>query len=188
MRSQIVALLTTFLFCQLPVTAAKKPQKVTLQQMRKQFPQEVAKLEAECQKDKAKIQLEVFQNEGETQRVSFSCWDKPKGKKSRSGSWLGILPLSRNDKTFVKPWTCSQGDTSCLSLLPKLKAIDAAKVKQAEFECAMKNGTLLAEQQDKQVDIRCGFFATSLNDENGDGLVDYEDPVGVDISVGIVNL
>jgi hypothetical protein len=25
--------------------------------------------------------MEVFQNEGETRRASFSCWDKPKGKK-----------------------------------------------------------------------------------------------------------
>ena len=177
MRSQIVALLTTFLFCQLPVTAAKKPQKVTLQQMREQFPQEVGKIE-----------LEVFQNEGETRRVSFTCWDKPKGKKSRSGSWLGNLPLSRNDKTFVKPWTCSQEDKNCSTLLSKLREIDAQKVKQAEFQCAMKSGSLFAEQQDKQVDMRCGFFATSLNDENGDGVVDNEDPVGVDISMGIINL
>ena len=186
MRSQIVVLLTIIL-CQLPAIA-KKPQKTTLQTMRSQFPQEVAKLEAECQKDKGKMELGVFQNKGETHRVSFSCWDKPKGKKNRSGSWLGILPLSRNDKTFVKSWTCSQGDTNCSNLLPKLKAIDAAKVKQAEFQCAMKDGTLFAQQQDKQVDIRCGFFATSLNDENGDGVVDYEDPVSVDISVGIIKL
>ncbi len=187
MRSQIVALLTTFL-CQLPVTAAKKPQKVTLQTMRSQFPQEVAELEVGCQKDKGKIELEVFQNEGETRRVSFTCWDKPKGKKSRSGSWLGILPLSRNDKIFVKPWTCSQEDKNCSTLLSKLREIDAQKVKQAEFQCAMKSGSLFAEQQDKQVDMRCGFFATSLNDENGDGVVDNEDPVGVDISMGIINL
>lgn len=188
MRSQIVALLTTSLFCQLPVTAAKKPQKVTLQQMRSQFPQEVAKLEAECQKNRGKIELKVFQNEGETLRVSFTCWDKPKGKKSRSGSWLGNFPLSRNDKTFVKPWTCSQEDKNCSTLLSKLREIDAQKVKQAEFQCAMKSGSLFAEQQDKQVDMRCGFFATSLNDENGDGVVDNEDPVGVDISVGIIKL
>lgn len=187
MRSQIIILLTTILFCQLPAIA-KKPQRITLQTIRQQFPQEVAKLEAQCQKDKGKMELEVFQNEGETQRVSFSCWDKSRGKKDRSGSWLGILPLSRNDKTFVKPWTCSQGDTNCSSLLPKLKQIGAAKVKQAEFECAIKDGTLFAQQQDKQVDIRCGFFATSLTDENGDGVVDYEDPVSVDISVGIIKL
>jgi hypothetical protein len=188
MRSRIIFLLTTILFCQLPAIA-KKPQKITLQTIRQQFPQQVAKLEAECQKDKGEIlQMEAFQNEGETRRVSFSCWDKPKGKKNRSGSWLGILPLSRNDKTFVKPWTCSQGDKDCLNLLPKLKQIDAVKIKQAEFQCAMKNGTLFAQQQNKEADIRCGFFATSFDDENGDGVIDYEDPVGVDISVGIIKL
>ena len=94
MRSQIILLLTTILFCQLPAIA-KNPQKTTLQTMRQQFPQEVAKLEAQCQKDKGKMALGVFQNEGETRRVSFSCWDKP------LTSNIYLLALCHKPVTFL---------------------------------------------------------------------------------------
>lgn len=38
--------------------------------------------------------------------------------------------------------------------------------------------------EETEVDLRCGFIATTVWDKNGDGEVDYEDQVSVDQSVG----
>lgn len=155
--------------------------------MRQAYPTQLAQIETECRKQKGFLSWQVFHNQGQPKRVSFTCWDKPKGKESRQGSWLGTLPLSKKDTSFVQPWVCDQADFDCASILPRLKKKDIAKVKLAEFECAMRNGTLIIAKEQKKVDVRCGFFATSLIDDNGDGEVDNEDQVSVDISVAVFN-
>ncbi len=147
------------------------------------FPEQIAEWEQECS-DSKHLSLKVFQNQGQPQRVSFFCWDKPVGNGSRIGTWLGILPLVANDYTFVKPLVCSNSDQQCQKVLPQLRTNYPELVQKAEFTCATKQGSLFVRVSEQEIDIRCGFFATSVWDDNGDGLVDNEDPVSVDISVG----
>jgi hypothetical protein len=64
-----------------------------------------------------------------------------------------------------------------------MQTLYPSAVAQAEFHCAIKTGILFLDIQPDQVDVRCGFFATQLWDATGDGEVDYEDPVSLDISV-----
>ncbi|NEP52546.1 MAG: hypothetical protein F6K65_28600 [Moorea sp. SIO3C2] len=146
------------------------------------FPEQIA--EWECS-DSKHLSLKVFQNQGQPQRVSFFCWDKPVGNSSRTGTWLGVLPLVANDSKFVKPLDCSNSDQQCQKVLPQLRTNAPDLVQKAEFKCATKQGSLFLIVSQQEIDIICGFFATSVWDDNGDGLVDNEDPVSVDISVGI---
>ncbi|NEO10896.1 MULTISPECIES: hypothetical protein [unclassified Moorena] len=147
------------------------------------FPEQIAEWERECS-DSKYLNLKVFQNQGQPQRVSFFCWDKPLGNGNRTGTWLGVLPLVANDSTFVKPLVCSNSDQQCQKVLPQLRTNAPELVQKTEFKCATKQGSLFLRVFEQEIDIRCGFFATSVWDENGDGLVDNEDPVSVDISVG----
>ncbi|NEO42281.1 MAG: hypothetical protein F6J90_40565 [Moorea sp. SIOASIH] len=147
------------------------------------FPEQIAEWKRECSDSKG-LSLKVFQNQGQPQRVSFFCWDKPVGNGNRTGTWLGVLPLVANDSTFVKPLACSNSDQQCQKVLAQLRTNAPELVQKAEFKCATKQGSLFLIVSEQEIDIRCGFFATSVWDENGDGLVDNEDPVSVDISVG----
>ncbi|NEO47194.1 MAG: hypothetical protein F6K55_24940 [Moorea sp. SIO4A3] len=147
------------------------------------FPEQIAEFKKECS-DSKRLSLKVFQNQGQPQRVSFFCWDKPLGNGSRTGTWLGVLPLVANDSNFVKPLACSNSDQQCQKVLPQLRTNAPELVQKAEFKCATKQGSLFLIVSEQEIDIRCGFFANSVWDENGDGLVDNEDPVSVDISVG----
>ncbi|NEO03192.1 MAG: hypothetical protein F6K50_50140 [Moorea sp. SIO3I7] len=79
---------------------------------------------------------------------------------------------------------CSNSDQQCQKVLPQLRTNAPELVQKTEFKCATKQGSLFLIVYEQEIDIRCGFFATSVWDENGDGLVDNEDPVSVDISVG----
>lgn len=180
------------------VALANTNQSAILAQLRRSFPKQVSQLEAQCrgnskspmpQSRRSYLQLQLYQNAGESKRVSFSCWDAPPTKGTeRSGSWLGNLPLSTRDRTFAKPWTCAEGDRDCSALLPQLRSRFPQQIQQAEFQCGMKNGSLFAIQTNSDIDIRCGFFATSLSDSDGDGTVDNEDPVGVDIAIATLKL
>jgi len=44
----------------------------------------------------------------------------------------------------------------------------------------VKSGILLTTFSEDSVEIRCGFFATTFWDNDGDGMPDHEDPVSVD--------
>jgi hypothetical protein len=100
----------------------------------------------------------------------------------RSGHWLGQLPISPI-ATFGESLTCLAGDAVCDRWLPILQSRYPVALQQAEFQCAIRNGVLLTEFADETVTVRCGFFATTFYDEDGDMMPDYEDPVSVDIIV-----
>jgi hypothetical protein len=86
---------------------------------------------------------------------------------------------------FVRQYlTCDRDDETCNEFLPQLRSNYPAEFHQAEFQCAMKNGSLFFSVEETEVELRCGFMATTVWDENSDGEIDYEDPVSVDISVG----
>ncbi|WOD37027.1 hypothetical protein [Nodosilinea sp. E11] len=159
----------------------------TLAQVRQLYPEQVAKLEADCRPPETLI-AQPYQNSGQPQRASFLCWSPTEANGSRSGQWLGTLPLTANDPTFAKPMTCSAGDSQCQANLSLIQARYPQQLQQAEFACAMKNGTLFFASAPQAIDMRCGYFATSLYDENGDGQGYLEQPTGVDISVGTVPL
>jgi hypothetical protein len=115
--------------------------------------------------------------------VSFYCWDEPDEQGFHSGQWLGRLPIGPTQGEFGEPLTCNAGDTTCDRWLPTLQAQYPTALQQAQFQCAIKNGTLFTEFADQTVTVRCGFFATTVYDENGDHQPDYEDPASVDIPV-----
>lgn len=158
-----------------------------LAEVRGIFPDTVAQFEGECSDNKT-LSLQVFQNEGQPKRVSFICWGEPELDRSRSGTWLGVLPLTANDPTFVQAWTCPESDQQCQRILPHLRSRYPEQIQQAEFQCATKNGSLFMSVSEQKVDVRCGFFANSVWDEDGDGSPDNEDPVSVDLSVGTFKL
>ena len=180
------------------VALASTNQSSILAQLRRSFPKQVSQLETECygnskspmqQNRRSYLQLQLYQNAGESKRVSFSCWDAPPTKgKERSGSWLGNLPLSNRDRTFAKPWTCAKGDRACSELLPQLRSRFPQQLQQAKFQCGIKNGILFAIQTNSNIDIRCGFFAVTLWDSDGDGKVDNEGQASVDISIATFKL
>ena len=84
------------------------------------------------------------------------------------------------------PWRCPPGDNACAALWPQLLERYPSAIAQAEFYCAVKNGTLFLAARPDAVDLRCGFFSTTVWDDNGDGQVDYEDPVSVDVSATLL--
>lgn len=154
-----------------------------LAEIRNTFPQQVNQLESECS-DSQDLGLKVFQNEGQPQRVSFTCWQEVESDGSRFGQWLGILPLTPNDPAFVEPQLCSENDQECQTLLSKLQGRYPEQIREAKLQCAIKNGSLFLTVSEQEVNLLCGFFATSFWDENGDGSPENEDPVSVDISLG----
>ncbi|MBE9041873.1 hypothetical protein IQ235_13900 [Oscillatoriales cyanobacterium LEGE 11467] len=147
------------------------------------YPELTAQLTSDCDGD---LSLQVFKSGRQWPRVSFVCWEAADSRGERTGSWLGTLPLLKGDRTFAPQWQCGEFDRVCQEWLPQLRSIAPETVRNGEVQCAMRNGELFFAVVETRVDLRCGFFATTVWDENGDGLVDYEDPVSVDISVGII--
>ncbi|WP_017301229.1 hypothetical protein [Nodosilinea nodulosa] len=158
-----------------------------MEQARSRFPAAVAGLEAACAEPDTLAAVSYGEADG-ADYAGFYCWAPPGDDGSRSGQWLGRLPLHERDQPFAKPYRCPATDDPCAALWPQLQALYSSAIAQAEFNCAIKNGTLFLETHPNAVDLRCDFFATTVWDENGDGQVDYEDPVGVDISVTLLPL
>lgn len=158
-----------------------------LDQVRQLYPDQVAQLEAECQTP-ASLDVRSFQNEGQTPRASFICWSAPDSEGKRTGQWLGTLPLTEDDPTFITPFTCPAGDQACESQLTALQLRYPETLEAAELTCSIKRGSLFFAAAGETTDIRCGFFATTLWDTNGDGNPEYEDPISVDVSLGQVPL
>jgi hypothetical protein len=159
----------------------------TLDQVRQLYPTQVAELQAQCQPPNT-LSVVPSVMPGRPQRANFNCWSQPEASGAVSGQWLGTLPLTANDPTFAKPMTCSAGDTQCQPRLSLMQSRYPQQLQQAEFSCAMRNGTLFFAEKLQALDIRCGYSATSLYDENGDGVGYLEQPTSVDISVGTVPL
>jgi hypothetical protein len=169
------------------LASATSATETTLRQAHKLYPASVAALEADCAAPAA-LSVRPFQNQGEPQRASFVCWALPDSSGSRSGQWLGNLPLTENDPTFIKPFTCPPGDQACAAQLRLMKDRFSPQLEQAELTCSIKTGRLFFAPAEQRVDLRCGYFATTLWDNNGDGNADYEESVSVDVSVGTLPL
>ena len=165
------------------LASATSASQTHLSQARELYPEPVAALEADCAAP-GSLSVRPFQNPGSPQRASFICWSPPDSDGSRRGQWLGNLPLTENDPTFIKPFTCPAGDQACEAQLALMKDRFAPQLDQAELTCSIKNGTLFFRPADQGLDLRCGYFATTLWDTDSDGNPDHEDSVGVDISVG----
>jgi hypothetical protein len=145
------------------------------------YPLLVADLQRQCPAPQT-LSAQVFAASTGDEIVSFICWSAANELGQRTGQWLGRLPLSPIE-TFGEPLTCKEGDEVCDRWLPTLQAQYPTALAQAEFQCAMRNGTLWTQFLEDGVTVRCGFFATTLYDENGDDRPDYEDPISVDIPV-----
>ncbi len=159
----------------------------TLNQVRQLYPDQVAQLEAECP-PASTLDVTAFQNQGQPPRANFICWSAPNPQGERTGQGLGNLPLTENDPTFIQSFTCPTGDPACESQLEALQTRYPEQLEAAELACSIKRGSLFFAAAGDATDLRCGFFATTLWDLNGDGTPDYEDAVSVDISVGQVPL
>jgi hypothetical protein len=158
-----------------------------LSQVAELYPEIVAELEAACESP-AHLSVESFQNAGQPPRARFTCWSAPDPEGERTGQWLGNLPLTADDPTFITPFTCSAGDPACETQLAILQAQHPDVLATAELACSVKNGSLFFATLEDTLDLRCGYFATTLWDTNGDGIPEYEDPISVDVSVGQVPL
>ena len=153
-----------------------------LNQIQLIFPTAVQGVQADCPAPQT-LSLRSHTLQGGGSGISFYCWDPPNQDSYRSGQWLGSLPLQEGTTPFVEPFTCAVGADSCQTLLPRLQAAYPTALAQAEFQCSIKRGTLFLVPQDSDVKVGCGFFATTVYDQNGDGIPDYEDPISVDIAV-----
>ena len=155
-----------------------------LEQVRSLYPAAFTTIAADCLAP-ATLSVATYQHSDGRNYASLYCWDPPAAG-ARQGQWLGHLPLQEGDTPFVTPWRCPQGDQTCAALWPQLLERYPSAIAQAEFYCAVKNGTLFLAARPAAVDLRCGFFATTVWDDNGDGQVDYEDPVSVDVSATLL--
>ena len=157
-----------------------------LEQARQIFPAVVDDFERQCLVP-ATLNTQPFTDSGGVEMVSFICWSTTDEFESRTGQWLGRLPISAVE-TFGESLSCQPGDDRCDRWLPILQTHYFLAIQQAEFQCAIRNGTLLTQFSDDTLAVRCGFFATTLYDNNGDNIPDYEDPVSVDIPLTILPL
>jgi hypothetical protein len=145
------------------------------------YPLIVADLQRQCAAPKT-LSAQAFTTSTGTETVGFICWSETTEAGYRTGQWLGRLPLSPV-AAFGAPLTCKEGDEQCDRWLPILQTQYPSALEQAQFYCAMRNGALFTQFSEDAVTVRCGFFATTLYDENGDDRPDYEDPISVDIPV-----
>jgi hypothetical protein len=145
------------------------------------YPLVVADLQRQCASPKT-LSAGLYMVSDESEMVGFTCWSAADDSGQRTGQWLGRLPVSTVE-SFGEPLTCKDGDELCDRWLPILEEQYPTALEQAEFHCAMRNGTLFTQFADDSVTVRCGFFASTLYDENGDDLPDYEDQISVDIPV-----
>lgn len=156
-----------------------------LEQVRSLYPAAFTAIGADCPAP-ATLSVATDQNSDGRNYASLYCWEPPAAKGDRVGQWLGHLPMEEGDNPFVTPWRCPPGDNACAALWPQLLERYPSAIAQAEFNCAVKNGILFLAARPDAVDLRCGFFATTVWDDNGDGQVDYEDPVSVDVSATLL--
>jgi hypothetical protein len=159
----------------------------TLEQARLLYPEVVAEIEAACPSPST-LSYKSFQNEGQPPRITFACWSPPNVDGERTGQWLGNLPLTEDDPTFIRPFTCSWRDRECEAQLQAVQTNYPEVLESAELACSMKNGTLFFATAGEATDLRCGYMAVTVWDNNGDRNPDYEDAVSVDESVGQVTL
>mgnify|MGYP006266444693 CR=1 FL=1 len=155
-----------------------------IDEVREMYPDQVAAIEADCPAPKELV-TETWSPDSGVDRMSFYCWNQPTEASYRSGQWLGTLPVEA-DPSFAPPFTCAEADTLCQDLLPELQSQYPEELAAAELTCAAKNGRLFLQTQDQPeqtVDLRCGYFASSVYDLDGDGEVDYSDPISVDTSM-----
>ncbi|NJL20226.1 MAG: hypothetical protein HC895_04355 [Leptolyngbyaceae cyanobacterium SM1_3_5] len=170
--------------CLMVVPTAQSSQ--AIDRMHELFPSAVVEMEAQCEGD---LVLQAIRIDDDTERVSFTCW-RLDANGDRVGEWLGNVPTSATDSAFFRPLTCAEGDEDCVALLPAIRSRYTDQLAAAEFECSSKNGTLFLQfptetaiAPEDSIDLRCGFFATSLIDRNNDQVADDEDSVSVDISL-----
>ncbi|MEG3438123.1 hypothetical protein V0288_13425 [Pannus brasiliensis CCIBt3594] len=155
----------------------------TLDRSRELYPEPTAKIEENCPPP-ATLDVQSFESDRQPPRAGFLCWSAPDQEGSRWGHWLGNLPLTRNDPTFIRPFTCAPGDSLCATRLELLRVRYPDRLQKAEFQCSTLNGDLSFSATATEINIRCEFFDTTFLDTDNDGNPDNEDPVGVDISVG----
>lgn len=158
---------------------------VPVETARQLYPEAVAGLEAACPSPSS-LRATAFQNPGQPERAQFICWSAPDANGARVGQWLGNLPLTAADPTFASVLACPAGDSACETQVEALQAAAPDILAAAEFACGMKDGSLFLASAADATDIRCGHFATTYWDTNGDGTADHSDAVSVDLSVGQV--
>jgi len=159
-----------------------RAEEVVLAKVRSIYPDLVAQWENDCLS--GSIDTSVFDRADGGKFANAICWYPPEADGSRTGQWLGIAPLNLH-RTFRA--TCHNGDRSCQEALTQWRSIDPQAVSRAEIYCASKQGTLFVVSRDGVTEIRCGFFATTVWDENSDGSIDDEDPVSVETPLGTLN-
>ncbi|MEO0378584.1 MAG: hypothetical protein AAF329_29130, partial [Cyanobacteria bacterium P01_A01_bin.17] len=110
------------------------------QQVRQHFPAIVSELEAGCN-DNQWLQQKL---DDQNKRLYFTCWDAPEPSGSRNGSYLGALPLSPTDQTFMTSrLACAEEDEACQKVSERLRVQFPEELKAAEFKCSMREGTVL---------------------------------------------
>lgn len=152
-----------------------------LTRARQMYPIIIADLERQCPSPST-LDARTFTASTGLEMVSFTCWSAVNESGYRTGKGLGQLPVSPTE-SFGQPLTCKAGDELCDRWQPTLQAQYPIALAQAEFQCAMRNGTLFTQFAEDSVTVRCGFLATTLYDENDDNRPDYEDQISVDIPV-----
>ena len=173
---RFVLVATGLAIATVPTTVAANEALTKAQQI---YPLMVADLERQCASPKT-LSTRSYTTSAEVEMIGFICWSEPNESGLRSGQWLGRLPLSPVD-SFGEPLTCKPGDDMCELWLPMLQEQYPLVLDQAKFQCAMRNGTLFTQFSEASVTVRCGFFATTLYDNNGDDQPDHEDQISVDI-------
>ncbi len=165
------------------------------QQVRQHFPAIVSELEADCQGKWLQHKLSEAGN-----RLYFTCWDPVEASGFRTGFGLGGLPLSPTDQSFkIERLTCAADDEACQTVSARLRSQFPEDLEAAELKCAVKSGRLFffdaksqayfkVDPEAKEVNLRCGFQAYHVTDENGDGMFDHESSAGIDIPVLTVQL
>lgn len=151
-----------------------------LAQIEELYPEQLTALQSDCSAPNTLL-TETYTARSGITKVSFYCW-YPVENEFRTGQWLGTLPAEA-DPTFGAELTCVPEDAICNSLLAQLRADYANELAAAELNCATKQGNLFLVPLTDSVNVRCGFFATTVYDSNQDGVIDYEDPVSVDTSM-----
>ena len=150
------------------------------------YPHLVARLVSDCVVPQH-LAINPYRLPSGQERQAFYCWNVAGAEAPRTGQWLGTVPTTVEPE-FGTAIACPPDDAACADLLGRLQTDYSAALSQAELTCAAKQGTLFLQPLDRQVDVRCAFFATTVYDTDGDGQIDYEDPISVDISLLVADL
>lgn len=178
-RDRIFWVAMAVLSFSVPVRATE----VVLAKVRSSYPDLVTAWERDC--SSGELALSVFEVSPQRRFASAICWNPPDTNGSRTGQWLGTAPFAPNDSRFLA--SCNESDRACQTALTVWEESDNAAATAARQRCASLRGTLFVQPGDREIEVRCGFFAMTVWDENGDGAIDYEDPVSVDILLGTVD-